>query len=159
MLKYPSHSPLEFEDIKNFARKVGSGEFLNDTAVLNKVNNTEVIELVEREVGESLNSQSMFNNAALGEGTDAVVLLYSSGTGPENEQAFLSQKIFVDNFIRCMKKFKEMKPKIFSHSFFAVDTNSDHQVIGKAAFGHKGFYNVIMYPAFHKDISEVPRLR
>lgn len=57
-----------------------------------------------------------------------------------------------------MKKFRQMKPKAHSVSFFAVDTNADHQVIGKAVYGLKGFHDIIMYPAFHKDPKEVPRL-
>ena len=57
-----------------------------------------------------------------------------------------------------MKKFRQMKPKAHSVSFFAVDTNADHQVIGRAVYGLKGFHDVVMYPAFHKDLKEVPRL-
>ena len=43
MLKYPEHSPLEFHDLKEFARKVGAGGFLNDTVALNQVNDTAII--------------------------------------------------------------------------------------------------------------------
>ena len=57
-----------------------------------------------------------------------------------------------------MKKFKKMKPKAHSISFFAVDTNADHQVVRKAVYGLKGFHDCIMYPAFQKDPQEVPRL-
>lgn len=43
MLKYPENSPIEFHDIKEFAKKVGGGKFLDDTVLPNHVNDTAII--------------------------------------------------------------------------------------------------------------------
>ena len=51
MIKYPENSPLEFHDIKEFARKIGGGQMLNDTIVPNHVNDTAIIEQIKRELG------------------------------------------------------------------------------------------------------------
>jgi len=76
-IPYPEKDPLQFEDIMVYVAKIMSNELKGKKGAVDQVKNPELIKKIEKNIGDLVHLDN-FDAEVMIEGTDAVVLLFSS---------------------------------------------------------------------------------
>ena len=124
-----------------YVAKIMSNELKGKKGAVDQVKNPELIKKIEKNIGDLVHLDN-FDAEVMIEGTDAVVLLFSSSADHP------AQDMYVDAFIDCKSRFKRMRNR--SVRFYAVDLNTDYGIRQIPEDTHSNFPELLLIPAYHK---------